>query len=46
MLDDENLLSVVGELFMIVYDVMGVGLFHFGILRKILVQDPYALVIG
>ena len=31
---------------MVVYDVMGVGLFHFWILREILVQDPYSLGVG
>jgi hypothetical protein len=31
---------------MVVYDVMSVGLFHFWILREILVQDPYALGVG
>jgi hypothetical protein len=46
-LDVRSLLSVGRcELSMVVYDVMGVGLFHFWILRKILVQDPYALGVG
>ena len=30
----------------VVYDVMGVGLFHFWIFRKTLVQDPDALGVG